>query len=72
MNDPEPLAALIERATACARAAGVGNHIQNAAPLEGGHSGVTIGADVVDDTGSSRHVVIKAAPRVAAGWVVTT
>lgn len=62
MSDQDPFDGLLARVAAQARAAGVGERIDRAAPLEGGHSGLTIGADLVDHEGASRRIVIKAAP----------
>lgn len=62
MNQVDPLDELIERATDAARAASVGERLEQVAPLEGGHSGLTLGAVMVGADGGSRRVVIKAAP----------
>jgi len=66
-TDANDLDLLVERAAVSARAHGVGVTVERAAPLVGGHSGLTIGADLVRADGSVRRIVIKAAPPGRAG-----
>lgn len=65
----EGLTQLIERVNRRVVADGAGQRVQEVAALEGGHSGLTLGAQLVLEDGGVRRIVIKAAPpgRVGVG-----
>jgi len=58
---------LVARVDRCVAQAGVGVRVGSVAPLEGGHSGLTLAADLVAQDGSTRRIVLKAAPAGRAG-----
>lgn len=67
MSRIEGLDELVARADLCVAAMPTGGHLEDVAPLEGGHSGLTLGATVVSGDGDRRRIVIKAAPAGRSG-----
>ena len=64
MSEPTTL---LQRAARAARLAGAGTGIEDVRPLTGGHSGVTLAADLIGGDGTRVPIAIKAAPPGRAG-----
>lgn len=67
MTQLDGLDGLVDRVGRRVRDSGAGSRVESVSPLEGGHSGLTLRADLVDADGTARRIVIKAAPPGRAG-----